>query len=516
MAITSACNELLTSSVLWTVALLAASVYLVQLVHTAFFSPLAQVPGPLLNKFSNLPLKYHVIRGQYHSYTSALHAKYGEIVRIGYNHVSLSNTSDARLVLATHAFLKGPMYEKGHLIEANTFSTIDPEENKIRRRQIGSAFAMHTMRAVEDTVVDAGANSLISVWDAEISKQGGAAKVNYFYSFHRMGYDVIGAIGFGESFNILKTGNTDVIDWMQDTVHLKSFRSLSPMLVKIPWLFSKLKHSHSQMVATTLGRVEMRKRLIKEAGAPPRVDVLQKFIDAEDPVTGDKLTLRQLQSEVALMLVAGTDTTSNTITYAIVHLLHNPSIYKRVTEEVRSTFPDSSQVISFEDAKAKLSYLSAVIYETMRINPSVSGMLPRSAPAKGATIQGYNIPHDTQICVSIAACHRNPHTWKNPDVFDPERFLGPDSAERVKDILVFSSGVRVCIGRNLAWLEIYTVLANILRKYDFSLPADAPYGPHRLGKSGAPVEIPAVSHIVTNPENPKDNCWAVVRPAMSA
>ncbi|ORX65784.1 cytochrome P450 [Linderina pennispora] len=214
---------------------------------------------------------------------------------------------------------------------------------------------------------------------------------------------------------------------------------------------------------------KIRKRLIEEADALPRVDVLQKFIDAEDPVTGDKLTLRQLQSEVALMLVAGTDTTSNTIAYAIVHLLHNPSVYKHVTEEVRSIFPDSPQVISFEDAKAKLPCLSAVIYETMRINPSASDLrVNRRLSPQSAYME-------------------------EPDVFDPERFLGPDSAERVKDILVFGSGVRVCIGRNLAWLELYTVLANTLRKYDFSLSTDAPYGPHRLGKSGAPVEIPAVS-----------------------
>ncbi|ORX68650.1 cytochrome P450 [Linderina pennispora] len=498
--------QAISSSLIAPVAALAIAIYVASAIRHAFFSPLSSIPGPVINKFSSLPLLFKVMTGQYHAYSTELHAKYGEIVRIGASYVSLSNTSDTRLVLATHGFKKGVAYTKGQLTKQNSFSTVDPEFNKVRRRQIGDTFAMHTLRGIEDLVVGAGANSLIKAWDAEISKQGGAARVNYFYALHRMGFDVIGAVGFGQNFNILQTGNTEVIDNMQSMMHLKSIITVLPFVNRVPWLFPKLKKSAQSLLDFIGGAIRMRRQLIETTGAPPRVDILQKMIDASDPATGQILDGDNLVSEVGLMLIAGTDTTSNTLSYTLTHLLHNPGVYRRATEEVRSVFPDASQTISFNDAKSKLPYLSAVIHEAMRLNPSVSGLLPRQLPADGATIQGHHIPKDAQICISVFACQRNPRTWDNPNVFDPERFLGTDLAEKLKDVLTFSSGVRVCIGQNLAWVEIYTVLANILRRYNFSLPEDAPYGPHRLNRLGVPVEIPAASFIVTGPRNPKDNC----------
>ncbi|ORX71398.1 cytochrome P450, partial [Linderina pennispora] len=139
----------------------------------------------------------------------------------------------------------------------------------------------------------------------------------------------------------------------------------------------------------------------------------------------------------------------------------------------------------------KLPYLTAGVYESMRLNPAVLDMLPRSAPWDGGTTQGKFIPSRTQICVSIDACHRNPRTWPNPDAFDLERFLGENAEVRMRDILAFSSGVRVCIGRNLAMT---------------ALPADAAYDLRRSNSEGVPVAIPAVSFIVTGPANPKRDC----------
>ncbi|ORX69289.1 cytochrome P450 [Linderina pennispora] len=461
----------------WPTLSMVVAVYVARLIYHAYFSPLASIPGPFLNKISNLPLNYQLIRGQFHTYSVKLHAKYGEVVRIGYDHISLSSTSDTRMVLATHAFRKGRMYREigGNGCEPSMFTTTLPEVNKARRRMLGDAFAAHTMRAVEDLVVDAGASALITAWDSEIAKQGPVARVNYYYAFHRMAVDVIGAVAFGSSFNILKTRNADIIDWLHDTA-------------------MKLKESRRKIEQITYDSIMTRKKVVSETGLPPRIDVLQRCINAKDPETGQGLTPPQLESELILMLVAGSDTTGSTLTWIVMNLLHNPECYKRVTHEIRSTFPHTSQTISYADAKTKLPYLSAVIYESMRITSPSATMLTRNVPAEG-------------ICLSFGACHHNPRLWKNPGVFDPERFLGPDSTKRISDVLTFSTGVRVCIGRNLAMLDIFTALANILRRYDFKLPDDAPYGPHRLSPSGIPVEVPGLSYLVTGPVNPKNNCW---------
>ncbi|KAJ1926235.1 hypothetical protein EC988_010316, partial [Linderina pennispora] len=109
---------------------LAIAVYVALTIKRAFFSPLSTIPGPFLNKLSNLPLRYHTMTGSYHAYTTQLHTKYGEVVRIGADFISLSNTSDTRLVLATHGFRKGPIYTTGLLLEENSFATTNPELNK--------------------------------------------------------------------------------------------------------------------------------------------------------------------------------------------------------------------------------------------------------------------------------------------------------------------------------------------------------------------------------------------------
>ncbi|ORX67060.1 cytochrome P450 [Linderina pennispora] len=494
---------------LWTAFGLALAACTTCLAYRAFFSPLACISGPFLNRISNLPLQYHMLRGHYHWYSTQLHARYGDMVRMGIDHVSLSNTADTRRVLATHAFRKGRMYNQieSNGYGVNTFSTVDPEVNKLRRRLIGDAFAMHTMRQVEGLIVESGASALIKLWDSEIASQGGIARINYFYTFHRMGYDVIGELAFGRTFNTLPTGDMELIDWIHDSIKLSILIGQAPIITKFLWVFRRLVDSTKKIQRLVHDTIETRKKLIREAGKPPRVDVLQKFIDAKDMETSNVLLPVQLESEVRLTLLAGSDTTSNTLSFTIMNLMHYPEHYRRVTDEVRSAFPDTSKMISFADAKAKLPYLTAVIYESMRLNPSLANMLQRSVPAEGAIFQNCFLPGDTQICISISACHRNPQLWNNPDVFDPERFLGPDSAERIKDILTFSSGVRACIAKNMVMLELYTALANTLRRYNFSLPADSMYGPHRLDRNEIPVEIPSSSFIVTGPTSPKAHCW---------
>ncbi|KAJ1797322.1 hypothetical protein LPJ59_003213, partial [Coemansia sp. RSA 2399] len=74
-------------------------------------TPLWKVPGPTINSFTNIPLKYHIVRGQYHAYALHLHTIYGEVVRVGYNQVSVSNLAELRRILSTHEFRKGESYD---------------------------------------------------------------------------------------------------------------------------------------------------------------------------------------------------------------------------------------------------------------------------------------------------------------------------------------------------------------------------------------------------------------------
>ncbi|KAJ1726737.1 hypothetical protein LPJ72_006229, partial [Coemansia sp. Benny D160-2] len=95
--------------------------------------------------------------------------------------------------------------------------------------------------------------------------------------------------------------------------------------------------------------------------------------------------------------------------------------------------------------------------------------------------------------------------WENPTDFDPDRFMGPDAASRFKDVLTFSSGVRICAGRFLATAEMYTTLANLILRYDFKYPADRET---RLYDSVG--KIPGKSFFNYRLENPKKDCQMFV------
>ncbi|KAJ2739519.1 hypothetical protein H4R23_000400 [Coemansia sp. Cherry 401B] len=478
-------------------------------VRRAVFTPLWKIPGPRLNAFTNLPFLFHTFCGRYHTYTIRLHEQYGEVVRVGYNQVSVCNVSELRRILATHKFRKSKHYERGLFLPPTIFSSTDPELNRTRRRQMGPTYSMATMRMLEDKVIESGAAALIGEWDRQLLGQKHAL-VNYFYGFHGAAVDIISVLGFGHSFGIIKNGDRRIIDGLHRHVAFVVMRSCFGLLGRYPWIAKPLLDGRQYVTQVAEEAIARRHAENEKTGGSKRVDILQRLIEAHNPATGQQVTGPHLTAEILLLLIAGTDTTSNTLSWTLMHLLHHPEVMQRLQQDIRQAFPDNSRPIGFDEARAQLPYLTAVFYESMRLHPAVSGYLPRAVPEEGAVlVDAYHLPAGTDICISLAACHRNVNIWHNPHQFNPERFMGPDAELRKRDVLVFSTGVRMCTGRNLAWIELYTMLANLLRKYNFELPENAQYGPHRIAPKDdavCPQSIPGSAYTTFGPGNPSRNC----------
>ncbi|KAJ2743785.1 hypothetical protein GGI20_003481 [Coemansia sp. BCRC 34301] len=457
---------------------------------------------------------YSIVRGTYYEYSIKLHSQYGELVRMGRSNISLSSAPELRRILATHSFRKGANYERSLFLKPTTFSTTDPELNRTRRRQLGSLYSMPSIRAMEDLVLEHGVLSLIKSWDMALAGAD-KATVNYHYGFHGIGFDVIGILGFGQSFNVLSMGDTTMTDAIHRLLALQAVTGRLPIIRKMRWAFPAWFAAKDYITTIATRAIETRMSLAAEKEKAPHIDLLQKLIDARDPETGQGIDMPSLISETVLLLVAGTDTTSNTLSWTMMYLINYPHVYQRLRDDVRREFPDFAAPIRYEEARTRLPYLTAVISESMRLNPTVAGYLPRRLPMEynSAQVCGYDIPADAaEICLGFAASHRSSKMWPDPHRFDPERFMGNNAEANIKNVLAFSSGVRMCIGRNLAWVELYTTLANLLRRYDFALPAGAPYGPHRLHNS-IPQEIPGAAFVTCGPRNPKRNCQVVITAA---
>ncbi|KAI8889920.1 cytochrome P450, partial [Backusella circina FSU 941] len=152
-------------------------------------------------------------------------------------------------------------------------------------------------------------------------------------------------------------------------------------------------------------------------------------------------------------------------------------IQEKAREEVIRTLGDSYEdvVPSAEQAKG-MKYINMVIKETLRRHPPAYHMTGRLCQ-EDLNLAGNFIPKGVEVAVDIYNLHHNPTVWKDPYVFDPERFAPGGEADNQKGIawVPFSNGSRQCIGMNFSLAEQRVVLSMMLRKYNWSLPAHSPH-----------------------------------------
>ncbi|KAK9080774.1 hypothetical protein SSX86_000532 [Deinandra increscens subsp. villosa] len=168
------------------------------------------------------------------------------------------------------------------------------------------------------------------------------------------------------------------------------------------------------------------------------------------------------------MFVAGTDTTSSTIEWAMTELLRNPHIMAKAKEELEKVI-GIGKIIKDEDI-LMLPYLSCIVKETLRIHPPIPLLLPRKTIAE-VKVDGYTIPKGTQVLVNAWAIGRDPCIWEDSLEFKPERFLTSDVDVRGQDfeLIPFGGGRRICPGMPLAVRMIPLVLASLLNNFNWHI-----------------------------------------------
>ena len=192
--------------------------------------------------------------------------------------------------------------------------------------------------------------------------------------------------------------------------------------------------------------------------------------EATDEDTGERMTLQQLRDETVALFVAGFETTSVALAWALHSLTQHPEVAQRLQDEVDTVL--GTRAPGFEDLK-RLSYSRCVLQETLRLYSPVY-WLPRT-PLEDDEIDGYRIPAGTLVGVLSHVIHRHPDVWDSPERFDPERFLPERSEGRAKLAwLPFGGGQRQCIGKDFALMEGQLILARLAQRFRFqAMPGHA-------------------------------------------
>lgn len=210
------------------------------------------------------------------------------------------------------------------------------------------------------------------------------------------------------------------------------------------------------------------------AGDPPD-DLLTTLLTVTYP-DGGHMPLQQVRDEVMALLVAGHETTANTLSWSWYLLAQHPEVMTRLQAELDETL--GGRPASMADAE-RLPYAMMVIQESMRLYPSAWSISRRALGDD--EIGGYHIPANAIVAMSPYTMHRHPDYWPEPDAFRPERFEAEAIAGRPHfAYFPFGGGARQCIGRHFAMAESLMVMTALARRFDLRLVAEHPVEPHAL------------------------------------
>nr|ANA05284.1 cytochrome P450 CYP71_1 [Tripterygium wilfordii] len=194
------------------------------------------------------------------------------------------------------------------------------------------------------------------------------------------------------------------------------------------------------------------------------------------------------------LILGGSESTSNALTWALSNILNNKNMLKLAQEELdskvgRDRWVDESDLES-------LVYVDAISKETLRLYPPAPMSFPHES-MEDCTIGGYHIPKGTRLMVNVWKLQRDPKIWSNPEVFMPERFLTTYSNVDVYgqqfEYQPFGSGRRSCPGTLFAMQVMNLTLARLIQGFDLKTPSDGPVdmseGPSISLPRATPLEV---------------------------
>ena len=205
--------------------------------------------------------------------------------------------------------------------------------------------------------------------------------------------------------------------------------------------------------------------ITRQQANTPGEDALGLLIAAQDE-QGNSLSLTELKDQVLLLLFAGHETLTSAIASFCLLTAQHPQVLQRLRDEQQQF--DRSSDLTLEDIK-QMTYLEQVLKEVMRIIPPVGGGFRKAI--QSFELNGYRIPQNWAVQYQIAQTHKDHEIYPESDRFDPERFAPERQEDKQKSFsyIPFGGGLRECLGKEFARLEMRLFAAKLLRDYQWEL-----------------------------------------------
>lgn len=467
------------------------------------YAKLRDVPGPFIAKFTNIWRLLVVWRRDSHDRYLDLHNRYGDLVRIGPNCVSISKPDMIQSIYGIQkGYVKSDFYAvwqnivQGKRTPSLVFTT-DESQHAMMKRPVAPAFSLSTLVEFEPLI-----DSTTAVFLSRLDKlYAGSSKVCDLGQWLQWyAFDVIGELTFSKRLGFMESAAD--VEGIIDSVAANFDRC--SVLGQMPWLdlwtyknpvylrfFAK--PVSSPIVA--FGQRRLQERLKGEEGEchddiditdpalrekvlhgtiPSKPDFLSRFLTLHEEQP-DVVTDRQLLAYLFANLNAGSDTIASTLRAVFYYLLKTPATYQELTNELQATQKVgklSAPLPTWPECQA-LPYLNAVIKEALRLNPALALPMERVVPLAGLQIGDVFLPPGTVVGINPWVLHRDKRIFgPDAEAWRPGRWLEGD-AEKVKNmeqhLLAFGAGKRTCLGRNIAMLELTKVVPALLLRYEMKL-----------------------------------------------
>ena len=509
------------------------AIYLTYTLYTILTSPLRNVPGPFVARFTKLWYLAHVRRGRFEQENIALHRRYGPIVRIAPDHYSLDHPDAVRAVygLGAKSFPKSDWYFAWQHPDPDRF-TLFPDRNIHRhaetRRRFQALYSMTSLVSYEpfvDACGDLFARRIGEVAEAAEAEAKAAttkgashtgdssrAVMEMSHWFQCYAFDVVASITYGRRFGFLDRGEdvNGTIAALDRTLLYGTlvgiFPRLHPFLFKLGSRFSwsgaqgrlylmdfvqkQITRRKKERVDRKMGVQQQEEEGENEINEVPEAtakDFLDKMMD-QNEADPEKVTPYHVFMMGLSNVIAGSDTTAASLSAVLYYLLRYPRTLRKLKAEIRE-FTERGWLSArptFAESQ-KMPYFQAAMKEALRMHAATGLPMWRVVPAEGGgtVIADRFFPAGTVVGINTWTAHRNREVFgDDADEFRPERWLeaeeeakleGGEGAtkERLRRMdgyyMPFGLGSRTCIGRHISILEMSKLLPRLLRDFDFEL-----------------------------------------------
>ncbi|XP_017071563.1 probable cytochrome P450 6a19 [Drosophila eugracilis] len=361
--------------------------------------------------------------------------------------------------------------EKDDPLTSN-LTTVEGQKWKTLRQKLTPTFTSGKMKIMFPTVLNVG-DELIRVFDEKISSPPQTLEITNLLS--RFTADVIGICAFGLQCNSLRDPKAEFVRMGNSAISERRHGRLVDLL-----LFGAPKLSAKLGFKSLLPEVEdFYMNIVKDTieyrvkNNVTRNDFMDMLIEMKLKYDkGDKqdgLTFNEIAAQAFIFFLAGFETSSTTMGFALYELASHQDIQDKLRREVDTVLAKHNGKLYY-DSMREMTYLEKVIDETLRMHPVVAHLVRIATKPYVYSNPKYYIEPDTGVLVPTLGIHHDPEFYPEPEKFIPERFDEEQVQQRPAcTFLPFGDGPRNCIGLRFGRMQVIVGMALLIHNFKFEL-----------------------------------------------